>query len=176
MGACARHAIDRNIRHGLVERAEQIGRFTAWLACAGRVHPTDLEIGNLRKLLFKLRFNFKRALRPSCKQHARAFVENDNRNIAERLALLIFQIGICKRGEKAKQAQGAERDPAAVPQPEKQSRAKAKHRKRCQQLAGKERKEFQGPVHNALHRRVILNPADSPGVVPELPKALSGIF
>ena len=66
----ARHAVRRDIRHGLVERREQVGRLAAGLLAAGHMHEAHFQIGELCELVLELRLDLARTLRPARQLHA----------------------------------------------------------------------------------------------------------
>ena len=58
----ARHPARRNVRHGVVERAEKVGRLAAGLIRPRRTDPANVQIGNFRQLVLQLRLDLARTL------------------------------------------------------------------------------------------------------------------
>ncbi len=106
----ARHAIRRNVAERHVDVAEKVCTTAARITRARGRHVFHVQIGDATELLFQFSPDRRRLLRPLVDRLARAFVQNNKRDIREPLAIFLAQSRIgegCNHRGQRQRPQGA---------------------------------------------------------------------
>ena len=109
-------------------------------------HPLDVEVWNFRELRFEFGADLVHLLGAIGELLARAFVEDDDRDVGEAFALLLLQDRIEEGCDQRGKSGGAQKATARTPEQQHQNEGERHDRKADQDRQRKEGREGNRPV------------------------------